>query len=137
LIRRKKIGFVFQQFNLINVFTALENVEMPMRIANMNKEKARKIWMRDWSTGADNRFTGKYAPKWKATERIGRKKPRSLGRRAIAGDKRLLVHQLLVYLFLQFLNAKIWHIGRNIKMVYKLSTDGAEKINMIYPLASS
>lgn len=42
LIRRKKIGFVFQQFNLINVFTALENVEMPMRIANMNKEKARK-----------------------------------------------------------------------------------------------
>jgi len=42
LIRRRKIGFVFQQFNLINVFTALENVEMPMRIANINKVKAKK-----------------------------------------------------------------------------------------------
>jgi len=42
LIRRKKIGFVFQQFNLINVFTALENVEIPMRLAGLNKEKAKK-----------------------------------------------------------------------------------------------
>jgi len=42
LIRRKKVGFVFQQFNLINVFTALENVEMSMRLAGLNKEKARK-----------------------------------------------------------------------------------------------
>ncbi len=42
LIRRKKIGFIFQQFNLINVFTALENVEMPMKVANINKDKCRK-----------------------------------------------------------------------------------------------
>ena len=42
LIRRKKMGFIFQQFNLINVFTALENVEMPMRIANINKDKSRE-----------------------------------------------------------------------------------------------
>jgi len=42
LIRREKIGFVFQQFNLINVFTALENVEIPMRLAGLNKEKAEK-----------------------------------------------------------------------------------------------
>lgn len=42
LIRRKKIGFVFQQENLIHAFTALENVEMPMRIANIEKDKTRK-----------------------------------------------------------------------------------------------
>jgi len=42
LIRREKIGFVFQQFNLINVFTALENVEMPLIIAGKSKSKARK-----------------------------------------------------------------------------------------------
>lgn len=42
LIRREKMGFIFQQFNLINVFTALENVEMPMRIANINKDKSQK-----------------------------------------------------------------------------------------------
>jgi len=42
LIRRRKVGFVFQQFNLIGVFTALENVEMPMRIAGFSKEEAEK-----------------------------------------------------------------------------------------------
>jgi len=42
LIRRKKIGFVFQQFNLIRVFTAVENVELPLRLAGFKKEEARK-----------------------------------------------------------------------------------------------
>jgi len=42
LVRRKKIGFVFQQFNLINVFTAVENIELPMRLARINKDEARK-----------------------------------------------------------------------------------------------
>jgi len=31
------------------------------------KEKARKEWMKQWSRGEDNRFTGKHAPKWNAT----------------------------------------------------------------------
>jgi putative ABC transport system ATP-binding protein len=42
LIRRKKMGFIFQQFNLINSFTALENVELPMKIANVNKKESKK-----------------------------------------------------------------------------------------------
>jgi len=42
LIRREKIGFVFQQFNLIRVFTAAENVELPLRLAGLKKEEARK-----------------------------------------------------------------------------------------------
>jgi len=46
LVRRKKIGFVFQQFNLINVFTAAENVELPMRLAGINKEEASKQSMK-------------------------------------------------------------------------------------------
>jgi len=40
--RNKKIGFVFQAFNLIPSLTAFENVEMPMIIANVGKEKRRK-----------------------------------------------------------------------------------------------
>ena len=42
LIRGQKIGFVFQQFNLISSLTALENVEMPMRICNVEKREAVK-----------------------------------------------------------------------------------------------
>ena len=41
-IRRKKIGFVFQQYNLVSSFTAIENVEMPMRLAGMTKQSASK-----------------------------------------------------------------------------------------------
>jgi putative ABC transport system ATP-binding protein len=34
-VRREKLGFVFQQFNLIPTLTALENVELPMRYARV------------------------------------------------------------------------------------------------------
>src|SRR4030067_901890 len=39
---RRKIGFVFQFFNLIPRFTARENVELSMSIANVAKEERRK-----------------------------------------------------------------------------------------------
>ena len=37
--RRKKIGFIFQQYNLIPVLAVRENIEMPLRLdkANINK----------------------------------------------------------------------------------------------------
>ncbi|HHW26135.1 MAG TPA: ABC transporter ATP-binding protein [Firmicutes bacterium] len=46
-IRRNKVGFVFQFFNLIAHFTALENVMLPMRFGGMSKkamtERAREL----------------------------------------------------------------------------------------------
>lgn len=39
---RLRIGFVFQFFNLIPRFTAKENVELSMSIANMNRAERRK-----------------------------------------------------------------------------------------------
>jgi len=38
-IRGKKIGFIFQQFNLIGTLTALENVALPMMFQGLEKEK--------------------------------------------------------------------------------------------------
>lgn len=38
-IRRDKIGFIFQQFNLIPRLTALENVELPMWFSGLSKTK--------------------------------------------------------------------------------------------------
>lgn len=42
-IRGKKIGFIFQQFNLINTLSALENVTLPMIFQNIsNEERVKK-----------------------------------------------------------------------------------------------
>ncbi len=38
-LRGRKIGFIFQQFNLINTLTALENVALPMVFQNIPREE--------------------------------------------------------------------------------------------------
>jgi len=46
-VRGKKIGFIFQQFNLMPTLTALENVILPMEFQNVSsskiKERAKKL----------------------------------------------------------------------------------------------
>jgi len=41
-IRGKKIGFIFQQFNLISNLSALQNVMLPMEFQNISSDIARK-----------------------------------------------------------------------------------------------
>ena len=40
-IRRSKVGFVFQHFNLIQTLTAIENVMLPLKYARVPKAEAR------------------------------------------------------------------------------------------------
>ena len=40
--RADNIGFIFQFYNLIPVLTALENVELPLQLTNLNGEERRK-----------------------------------------------------------------------------------------------
>lgn len=40
--RRKRVGFVFQFFNLVPNLTALENVELPMAIAGISRSQRKK-----------------------------------------------------------------------------------------------
>ena len=44
-LRCRKIGYVFQTFNLIRYMTALENVTVPMSFAGVNPEEARRRGM--------------------------------------------------------------------------------------------
>jgi putative ABC transport system ATP-binding protein len=41
-IRREKVGFVFQQFNLLEHLSALENVALPLRYTEVSRREARK-----------------------------------------------------------------------------------------------
>ncbi|MFV0480101.1 MAG: ABC transporter ATP-binding protein [Anaerorhabdus sp.] len=42
MIRSKKVGFIFQNFNLIGKMNALKNVQLPMQYAGMNKKDSQK-----------------------------------------------------------------------------------------------
>jgi len=55
-LRRKKIGFVFQTFNLIPVFTAAENVEFPLLVQGLGSgERRRRVAEALESVGLANR----------------------------------------------------------------------------------
>ena len=45
LIRRRHMGFIFQTFNLLSVYTVFENVEFPLLLLKMNKKDRDKAVM--------------------------------------------------------------------------------------------
>lgn len=64
--RNRKIGFVFQSFNLINYKTALENVALPLYYQGIGRkqrnaiamEYLEKLGMKDWATHLPSEMSG-------------------------------------------------------------------------------
>ncbi|MCX8173064.1 MAG: ABC transporter ATP-binding protein [Thermoplasmata archaeon] len=64
--RARKMGFVFQAYNLIPVLTAVENVELPMLVGGKKPEVARKMALRamrdvgleQWAEHLPNQLSG-------------------------------------------------------------------------------
>ncbi len=85
-IRGKKIGFIFQTFNLINSITALENVELPMIFQGVPKdertEKAKELLaLVDLGDRMDH----------KPTEMSGGQQQRVAVARALANDPEVIL----------------------------------------------
>lgn len=79
-IRRDKIGFVFQQFNLIPTLTALENIAYPMRLKGLSEyEERSKELVRSVGLSAE---LGENKP----TELSGGEQQRVAVARALAND---------------------------------------------------
>ncbi len=79
-IRRDKIGFVFQQFNLIPTLTALENIAYPMRLKGLSGHEERSMELMR-SVGLDEKL-GENKP----TELSGGKQQRVAVARALSND---------------------------------------------------
>ena len=84
--RLEKIGFVFQQFNLIYTMTAFENVELPLGYRNINRdERRRRVDELLSAVGLSERKTHK------PSDMSGGEQQRVAVARALAGNPRLLL----------------------------------------------
>lgn len=56
MIRNRKVGFIFQSFNLLSRQSALSNVELPMRYAGMNRGRGERAKAALESVGLGDRI---------------------------------------------------------------------------------
>jgi putative ABC transport system ATP-binding protein len=85
-LRRRTVGYVFQDFNLLPGLTAAENVALPMELDGMSAGKARAAGLRALEGLGMGERSSRYPD-----ELLGGERQRVALARAVAGERRLLL----------------------------------------------
>lgn len=85
-IRNKKIGFIFQNFNLLNKLSAIENVELPLIYQGIKMKKRREI-----ATECLNRVGLKSRKNYMPNQLSGGQQQRVAIARAIAANPQIIL----------------------------------------------
>ena len=85
-LRRRLIGYVFQDFNLLAGLTAVENVALPLELDGLGQHAARTVGL----AALDELGLGDHADRF-PDELSGGERQRIAIARAVVGDRRLLL----------------------------------------------
>ena len=85
-LRRRSVGYVFQDFNLLAGLTAVENVSLPLELDGVSSRKARSVGL----AALDELGLGEQASRF-PDELSGGERQRVAIARAVVGDRQLLL----------------------------------------------